>query len=78
LSSFHRADGVGYKWVADRVIELNAFNPQIAARMAGAFSCWKRMDGGRQELMKAQLLRIQNEPELSKDLMEIIQKTLKA
>jgi hypothetical protein len=36
------------------------------------------MDGGRQELMKAQLLRIQNEPELSKDLMEIIQKTLKA
>jgi aminopeptidase N len=78
LSSFHRADGFGYQWVADRVIELNALNPQIAARMAGAFASWKRMDSNRQALIKEQLVRIQNEDELSKDLMEIIQKTLNA
>jgi aminopeptidase N len=76
LSSFHRADGAGYRWVADRVLELDKLNPQIAARMAGAFSSWRRFDQDRQELMKVELERILAADKLSKDLFEIASKTI--
>ena len=31
--NFHRADGAGYRFLADQVITLNALNPQIASRL---------------------------------------------
>lgn len=34
---FHGKDGAGYTFLADQVIALDALNPQVAARMAGAF-----------------------------------------
>ena len=30
---FHAADGSGYAFLADRVLELDPLNPQIAARL---------------------------------------------
>jgi len=77
LVHFHRSDGAGYQWVADRVLELCPLNPQIAARMAGAFSSWKSYDSERQALIRQELERIEtsNPP---KDVLEIIQRTLKA
>ena len=59
------------------VIELNAINPQVAARMAGAFNRWKRYDENRQRLMRTQLERIANEENLSRDVSEIVNNALR-
>jgi aminopeptidase N len=63
-------------FLADQVITLNAMNPQIAARLASAFTMWKRYDEKRTGLMKAQLERIMTVPKLSKDVQEIASKSL--
>ena len=76
-TGFHAADGSGYEFHADRVIELDGINPQIAARMATAFNRWKRYDEGRKELMKAELQRIASVPGLSGDVSEIVNNALR-
>jgi aminopeptidase N len=52
---FHGADGAGYALVAQTLKQLDAINPQVAARMAAAFEAWRRYDSGRQEKMREQL-----------------------
>ncbi|MFK5956343.1 MAG: aminopeptidase N [Planctomycetota bacterium] len=74
---FHAADGAGYQFIADCVIELDALNPQLAARIAGAFSQWRRFDASRQGLMKTEMERIGAAANLSKDTGEIIALCLK-
>lgn len=76
MAAFHSADGAGYTFLADRVIELDSFNPQVAARMVGALSRWKRYDEERQALMKGELERISKEPGLSANVSEIVDKSL--
>jgi aminopeptidase N len=73
---FHAADGEGYRFLADRVIELDGINPQMAARMVSVLSRWKRFDAARQALMQGQLQRILERPEVSRDVFEIISKSL--
>ncbi len=77
-TGFHASSGAGYRWLADRVIELNRINPQVASRMAGAFNQLKRYDADRQALMTRELNRIAAIPELSGDVAEIVQKALRA
>ena len=76
-TGFHAADGSGYKFHADRVIELDGINPQIAARMASAFNRWKRYDVDRKQLMKAELKRIASAKGLSGDVNEIVSNALR-
>src|SRR5262249_25934488 len=73
---FHAADGAGYAFLADQVITLNGLNPQVAARMARAFDRWTKFDAGRKAKAKTQLERIRDHAGLSKDVMEIVVKTL--
>jgi len=73
---FHQATGEGYTFLADQVITLNGLNPQVAARMVSPLIQWRRYDESRQQLMKAQLQRILDEPELSKDVYEVVSKGL--
>lgn len=73
---FHAANGQGYRFLADRIIELNILNPQIASRMVGALTGWRRYDEGRQALMKTQLERIMNTEAISKDVYEVASKSL--
>jgi aminopeptidase N len=73
---FHAADGAGYRFLADRVLQLDALNPQVAARLCGAFETWRRFDGKRQTLMREQLMRIKNASGLSRNVQEITEKTL--
>ena len=75
-ASFHDLSGSGYEFVADRVLELDALNPQVAARMVAPLSRWRRYDDKRQSLMRAQLDRIQGQEKLSADVGEIVQKSL--
>jgi aminopeptidase N len=73
---FHDPGGEGYSFLADHVLTLDPMNPQIAARLVTAFTLWKRYDEKRKALMKAQLERIIQTPELSKDVYEVVLKSL--
>jgi aminopeptidase N len=75
-AQFHIASGEGYAFLADRVLQIDAFNPSVAARMLGAISRWRKFDTGRQALMQAQLERIVAHPGLSKDAYEVAAKSL--
>ena len=76
LINFHAADGSGYRFLADLVIELNGFNPQIASRQLAPLTRWRKYDSARQALMKAELERIRNSGELSSDVFEVVSKSL--
>jgi aminopeptidase N len=75
-TGFHAENGEGYRFLADRVIELDGINPQMAARTAGAFNQWTRYDDSRRRLMKAELERIAAEQSLSGDVAEIVRNAL--
>ncbi|ACE84417.1 aminopeptidase N [Cellvibrio japonicus] len=74
--NFHSGNGEGYAFLADQIIQLNRQNPQIASRLLTPLTKWKKYDHVRQQLMKAQLERIRAEPELSKDVFEVVSKSL--
>ncbi|WP_321833335.1 MULTISPECIES: aminopeptidase N [Pseudomonas] len=76
LINFHAADGSGYRFLADLVIQLNAFNPQIASRQLAPLTRWRKYDSARQALMKAELERIRSSGELSSDVFEVVSKSL--
>jgi aminopeptidase N len=56
--NYHAEDGSGYEFIADIVMTLDKMNPQVAARMVGPFSKYKKYDDVRQGLIKKQLDRI--------------------
>jgi aminopeptidase N len=76
LINFHAADGTGYRFLADLVIELNAFNPQIASRQLAPLTRWRKYDSKRQALMKGELERIRASGNLSSDVFEVVSKSL--
>ena len=73
---FHAPDGSGYAFLADTVLRLDGVNPQVAARLCGAFETWRRFDHGRQTLIRKELARIAATPELSRNVREIAEKML--
>jgi aminopeptidase N len=73
---FHTADGSGYEFLADQVLAINAFNPQVAARMARGFDRWRKFDDGRQAKARAALERIRDSDGLTRDVAEIVTKAL--
>ena len=76
-TGFHAVDGSGYVFHADRVLELDRLNPQMAAKMAAAFSRWNRYDENRKARMKAALQQIASADGLSSDVTEIVKNALK-
>ena len=77
-AGFHAADGSGYAFWAERVVELDAINPQIAARLARAASSWTKLEPQRRALLKAALQGIAAKTGLSKDTFEVVNKSLAA
>jgi aminopeptidase N len=73
---FNRPDGGGYEFVAEQVLALDRFNPQIAARMLASFRTWQALEPGRRKLAKRALRRITSAPGLSRDVTEIVSKML--
>jgi len=75
-AQFHDPDGSGYAFAADLLIEVDALNPQIAARMCGAaFRPVPKLEEGRKALATEQLQKLAAAP-LSKDTLEIVTKML--
>ncbi|HLV18704.1 MAG TPA: DUF3458 domain-containing protein, partial [Pseudomonas sp.] len=74
--NFHALDGSGYRFLADQVIALDGFNPQIAARQLAPLTRWRRYSPARQALMRGELERILASGELSPDVYEVVSKSL--
>ena len=73
-SLFHKIDGSGYAFFTDQVLDMDRRNPQIAARLLGAFEIWRKLDQTRQGIIISELDRIiASNP--SKNVLEIAQKT---
>jgi aminopeptidase N len=75
-AGFHAADGAGYVLLADNIIALNSINPQVAARMATSFRSWRQFDAMRRGHAETQMRRILDAPALTRDVYEIISRTL--
>ena len=73
---FHAADGSGYRFLGDRVLELDGLNPQVASRLVRVMARWQRYDPARQKLMQTQLRRILETAGVSRDVYEIASKSL--
>ncbi len=76
VHGFHRSDGSGYAMLGGTVRHLDGTNPQVAARLASAFSQWRRFDQKRQTMMLEQLKVIAGTEGLSPDVYEIVTRCL--
>ena len=74
--NFNRADGKGYAFVADRILEIDRFNPQVASRLLTAFRSWKTLEPGRRACARETLQGIAKAEPLSRDVFEIVSKML--
>jgi aminopeptidase N len=73
---FHAADGSGYRLVGETIATLDKINPQVAARLAGAFEAWRRYDKARQGLMRSELEKLTKLDGLSANLFEVATKMI--
>ncbi len=75
-AAFHRTDAAGYVFWADRVIELDAINPQLASRLARALDRWRNLAEPYRSAAQVAIARVAARNELSGDTREIITRAL--
>jgi aminopeptidase N len=75
-SAFHRTDAAGYVFWSERVLELDAFNPQVAARLARALDSWRKFSSPYQSAAQEALRRVAAKSDLSADVREVISSAL--
>jgi aminopeptidase N len=75
-TQFNRIDGRGYAFVAGVAAELNAFNPQVAARLLGAFRTWRSLEPERRARAESALRALAGMPNLSPDVADIVNRAL--
>jgi aminopeptidase N len=73
---FNRADGAGYDFLADMVLEIDPLNPQVAARMLGAFRSYRSLEPKRRALARTALKRVAAASRISRDCQEIVSRML--
>ncbi|MBX9832505.1 MAG: aminopeptidase N [Burkholderiaceae bacterium] len=73
---FHRADAAGYVFWADRVMELDGINPQVAARLARALDRWKKLAEPYRSAAREALVRVAAKADLSNDVREVVDRAL--
>ncbi|WP_218508385.1 aminopeptidase N [Variovorax sp. dw_308] len=74
--AFHRTDAAGYVWWSDRVIELDAINPQVAARLARSLDRWSKLAEPYRSAAREAIARVAARPDLSKDTQEVVSRAL--
>lgn len=73
LIKFHTEEG--YSFIANNIILIDRFNPQVASRLANGFSSCSYLDIKYQRMAKASLARILTN-QISKNVYEIVTKVL--
>jgi aminopeptidase N len=76
--AFHRPDAAGYVFWSDRVIELDAINPQVAARLARGLDRWSKLVEPYRSAAREAIARVAARPDLSKDTHEVVTRALAA
>src|SRR5690606_25593058 len=76
LTQFNRADGAGYDFIVGMVAALDRTNPQVASRLLGSFKSWRMLESGRRQRAEAALRSIASQRELSRDVSDILERTL--
>ena len=74
--AFHRSDAAGYVFWSERVIEIDAFNPQVAARLARALDRWKKLAEPYRSAARESIARVAAKPDLSNDVREVVTRSL--
>jgi aminopeptidase N len=74
--AFHRPDAAGYVFWSERVIEINAFNPQVAARLARALDRWKQLAEPYRSAAREAIARVAAHDALSNDVREVVTRAL--
>ncbi len=75
---FHDRTGEGYRFLSNQLVVLDRLNPQVAARLAGAFLPWRKFDVVRAREMEVVMRDLLEKPGLSNDCLEILSKALSA
>lgn len=75
-AAFHRADAAGYVFWADRVLELDAMNPQLASRIARVMDRWSRLAEPYRSAAREAVARVAAKADLSNDVHEIVSRAL--
>ena len=75
-TGFHRRDAAGYVFWADRVIELDAINPQVASRLARVMDRWKKLAEPYRSAAREAIARVAAKADLSNDVREIVSRAL--
>jgi aminopeptidase N len=73
---FHRGDAAGYVFWSERVVELDAINPQVAARLARALDRWKKLAEPLRSAAREAIARVAARPDLSNDVREVVTRAL--
>jgi aminopeptidase N len=74
--AFHRADAAGYVFWCERVLELDAMNPQVAARLARALDRWKQLAEPYRNAAREAIARVAAKGDLSNDVREVVTRAL--
>ncbi|PRD69247.1 aminopeptidase N [Malikia spinosa] len=74
--AFHRADAAGYLFWSERVLEIDAFNPQVAARLARALDRWSKLAEPYRHAAREAIARVAAKPDLSNDVREVVTRAL--
>ena len=75
-AAFHRADAAGYVFWAERVCEIDAINPQLAARLARAMDNWKQLIEPYRSAAREAIVRVAGKADLSADVREVVSRAL--
>jgi aminopeptidase N len=76
LVAFHAQDGSGYSFLASRIAKIDTFNSGLASSLARAFAKFPNLGEPLAEKMELELKKILLLPKLSRDVYEIVSKTL--
>ena len=74
--AFHRRDAAGYVFWSERVLEIDGFNPQVAARLARAMDRWRKLAEPWRTAAEEALKRVAAKSDLSNDVREVVSRAL--
>jgi aminopeptidase N len=75
-AAFHRSDAAGYVFWADQVMQIDAMNPQLAARIARAMDRWSSLAEPYRSAAREAIARVAGKPDLSNGVREIVEHAL--
>ncbi|MFO1272151.1 MAG: aminopeptidase N [Rubrivivax sp.] len=75
-AAFHRGDAAGYVFWAERLVELDALNPQLAARFARAMDRWSVLVEPYRSAAREAVARVAARSDLSDDVAEVLARAL--